>query len=303
MNRRRSSVLLCAALLVSSGALVSVMWRSAALDLFTGPAGPTADPFLYIDTLLGPAGAVTILPAKPGEPSGYTRIAPLAVPDGPRRVGIQAGHWMTDAVPAELRRLEDQTGASFAGYDEVDINVDIAERVATLLRGEGLVVDVLPTAIPAGYVADAFVALHADSDGVGDKSGFKIAHSVRRGPYEDRLQSDLTAEYAAATGLAYDSTGITRNMTNYFALNWARFRSATSPFTPSVILEMGYISNDGDRSVMIDRADTVARGIANGILRFLSEVPSSDIFGKDLVLPPVRAFPIPIVTATPTPGP
>jgi hypothetical protein len=36
-------------------------------------------------------------------------------------------------------------------------------------------------------------------------------------------------------------------------------------------------------------------------LRFLGEVPSTAIFGKDLVLPPTRAFPIPTQTATPKP--
>jgi len=298
VNRRLSNVLLITAVLVASGALVSVVWRFASPDV---SANPTADPLVYIDTLLGPVGAVTILPARSGDPAGFVRIAPPKVPDGPRRVGIQAGHWMTDNVPPELQKLEDQTGASWEGINEVDINLDIAERVATLLRSKGLAVDVLPTTIPAGYVADAVVALHADSDGVGENSGFKMAHSTRRSPYEDQLLNDVKDEYAAATGLDYDATHVTRNMTNYYLFSWNRFRSSTSPFTPSVILEMGYLSNDGDRALMTDQADIVATGIANGILRFLGEVPSTAIFGKDLVLPPTRAFPIPTETATPKP--
>jgi hypothetical protein len=296
MNRRMSNVLVIAALLVASGAIVSSIWRFAGPD---ASAQGTPDPMVYIDTLLGPVGAVTILPARPGDPPGYTHIAPPKVPDGPRRVGIQAGHWMTDAVPPELQRLETQTGASWEGYDEVDINLDIAQRVAVLLQSQGLAVDILPTTIPAGYVADAVVALHADSDGVGDASGFKLAHSTRRGPYEDQLLRDLQEEYAAATGLDYDPDHITRAMTQYYLFSWQRYRSSTSPFTPSVILEMGFLSNDDDRVLMVDRADTVAKGIANGILRFLGEVPSTAIFGKDLVLPPSRAFPIPIPIPTP----
>jgi N-acetylmuramoyl-L-alanine amidase len=298
VNRRLSNVLLIAAVLVASGAVVSAVWRFASPDAW---ANPTADPLVYIDTLLGPVGAVTILPAKSGDPPGYVRIVPPKVPDGPRRVGIQVGHWMTDNVPPELQRLDSATGASWDGINEVDINLDIAQRVAALLKSQGLAVDILPTTIPAGYVADAFVALHADSDGVGYKSGFKIAHAVRRGPYEDQFQRDLTDEYAAATGLSYDAAGVTRNMTNYYGLSWSRYRSATSPFTPSLVLEMGFLSNDDDRALMIEDADTVAEGIANGILRFLSDVPSTAIFGKDLVLPPTRAFPIPTETATPRP--
>ena len=298
MNRRLSNVLLITAVLVASGALVSAVWRYASPDI---SANPTADPLLYIDTLLGPVGAVTILPAKSGDPPGYVRITPPKVPDGPRRVGIQAGHWMTDNVPQELQRLETQTGARWDGINEVDINLDIAQRVVALLRSKGLAVDVLPTTIPAGYVADAVVALHADSDGVGDNSGFKMAHSTRRSPYEEQLMNDVEDEYAAATGLDYDGSHVTRAMSQYYVFAWNRYRSSTSPFTPSVILEMGYLSNDGDRSLMIDQADLVATGIANGILRFLGEVPSTAIFGKDLVLPPTRAFPIPTETANPKP--
>src|SRR5258708_9773593 len=148
MERRVARVLPIAALLVASGALVSAVWRSNGGDV---SAQPTADPLVYIDTLLGPVGAVTILPAKSGDPPGYVRISPPRVPDGPRRVGIQAGHWMTDNVPQELRRLEDQTGASWDGYNEVDINLDIAPRVAALLRATGLAVDLLPPPIPARY--------------------------------------------------------------------------------------------------------------------------------------------------------
>jgi hypothetical protein len=296
VNRRISHVLLIAALLVASGALVSAIWRVSSPDV---SANPTADPLVYIDTLLGPVGAVTILPGTKDDPPGYVRITAPKVPDGPRRVGIQAGHWMTDNVPPELQHLETQTGASWAGINEVDIDLDIAQRVAALLQSKGLVVDVLPTTVPAGYVADAVVALHMDSDGVGEVSGFKLAHGRRRSPYEDQLLSDVQAEYAAATGLEQDQGRVTQAMSQYYLFAWNRFRSSTSPFTPSVILEMGYLSNDGDRALMINKADVVATGIANGILRFLGEVPSTAIFGKDLVLPPTRAFPIPIETAAP----
>lgn len=209
----------------------------------------------------------------------------------PRRVGIQVGHWRTDDVPKEYgTRIITQTGASWAGYDEVDINMDIAERAARLLRAQGLVVDILPTTVPAGYLADAFVALHGDSDGVGALSGFKMAHGSRRGPYEDRLLSDIRTIYGKETGLEYDAAHITRNMTNYYAASWSRYQHATSPFTPSVILEMAFISNRRDLSLLVDQPDRVAVAIANGILKFLDANPRSKIFGEDLLIPqaPIR---------------
>ncbi|MDQ2950926.1 MAG: hypothetical protein M3R54_01540, partial [Chloroflexota bacterium] len=110
----------------------------------------------------------------------------------PRRVGIQVGHYQTADIPKEYgTRLPEQTGASFAGYDEVDVNQEIAGRIGKLLTAQGVKVDILPTTVPLGYVADVFIALHCDSDGVGDISGFKMAHGSRRGPYEEKLLSTV----------------------------------------------------------------------------------------------------------------
>lgn len=238
-------------------------------------------------------GALSDAPtvSLPGDPPGYIRVRRPDVPPGPRRVGIQAGHWKTQEAPPALGRLLTQTGTSWDGVDEWEVNLDIAERVAVLLREKGLAVDVLPTTVPPGYLADAFVSLHADGDGTGGKSGYKIAHSTRRTSFEDRLVADLRDEYESATGLEFDATGITRNMTGYYAFAWNRVRYATAPHTPSAILEMGFLSNDGDRALMTEGADQVAAGIASGILRFLDEVPQQKLFGQDLLLPPTPARP------------
>ncbi|HEV8535495.1 MAG TPA: N-acetylmuramoyl-L-alanine amidase [Candidatus Limnocylindria bacterium] len=246
-----------------------------------------------------PGGAVVETPGPTASPNatGIIRIpVPKAIPTGLRRVGIQAGHWKTDEVPDELRRLVPQTGALWEGVTEAEINLDIAQRVAVILNSNGIAVDVLPTTVPAGYVADAFVALHGDSDGVGEWSGFKMAHGSRRGPYEDLLLTAVRDSYWAATGLEYDGTHITANMRGYFAFSWSRYRHAVAAHTPAVILEMGYVSHDHDRALMLDEPDRLASGIATGIMRFLDATPRSKIFGQDLVVP---AFP----SRRPTPTP
>jgi N-acetylmuramoyl-L-alanine amidase len=222
------------------------------------------------------------------------RIPKPVMPTGPRRIGIQVGHWMTDQVPAELgTRITFQSGTSWAGVDEVDVNMDIAKRIKAQLIARGYLVDILPTTVPVGYLADVFLALHADGDGTGETSGFKLAHGSRRGPYEDKLVSLLRDEYAKVTGLDYDAEHITRNMSAYFAFNWGRYQHAAAAHTPAAILEMGYLSNDHDRDVMVDHADGVATAIVNGIQRFLDDVPRSKIFGEDLIVPPQRGFPSP----------
>jgi N-acetylmuramoyl-L-alanine amidase len=222
------------------------------------------------------------------------RIPKPAMPSGPRRIGIQVGHLDTDKVPAELgTRITFQTGTSWDGVDEVDVNMDIAQRMKAQLVARGYAVDILPTTVPAGYLADVFIALHADGDETGEISGFKLAHGSRRGPYEDKLMNLVRDEYARETGLDYDAEHVTRAMTAYYAFNWGRYQHAAAAHTPAVILEMGYLSNGHDRDLMVNRADDVATAIVSGVQRFLDEVPRTKIFGEDLIVPPQRGRPSP----------
>ena len=301
------AAVLAALVIVANTALTGIQLG----ELKLGPVlGPAADPnFVPAGAPLGqigsdpddpsdpwsaaapPGGVIVQTPGPTAGPNatGSIRIPiPKNVPTGPRRVAIQAGHWKSDEAPDELRRLIPQTGAAWEGVTEVEINLDIAQRVSVILNSKGVAVDVLPVTIPVGYVADAFVALHADSDGVGENSGFKMAHGARRGPYEDALLNDIKDSYGAATGLDYDPIHITNSMKGYFAFNWSRFQHAVAAHTPAVILEMGYVSSDDDRALMTDRADVVATSIADGIVKFLNDTPRSQIFGQDLVVP---AFP------------
>src|SRR3989442_10298501 len=109
---------------------------------------------------VSPPGGVIVQP-------GTVRIPVPKVPTGPRKVGIQVGHWKVDEAPDELRRLAIQTGTTWRGINEVDVNLDIADRVAKDLRGRGIAVEIFPATVPAGYVADAFIALHPDGAGTG----------------------------------------------------------------------------------------------------------------------------------------
>ena len=193
--------------------------------------------------------------------------------DAEVRVGIQAGHWRRNEMPDEFGPGGSGTGTAAGGYTEVEVNVDIARRAASILRGDGITVDVLPATIPAGYEADAFVALHADGSPSARPRGFKLAAPRWAPPESERLLELVTEEYAAATAMPRNNA-ITRDMTEYYAFNYRRFRHAISPTTPGVILEMGFLTNPADRAVMTRRADDVASGIADGIRRYLREQQS-----------------------------
>ena len=224
-------------------------------------------------------------------PGGVQLLPPPLVP-GPRRVAIQVGHWKVDEAPDEFPNLRFQVGTSVTGIDEVNVNLDIADRIAVILRAKGIVVDVLPATIPPGYVADAFVALHADDDGgFGTATGFKIAHGFYRGPYDNALVDALTTEYAATTGLPLNDQ-ITDDMTDYYAFAWFRYEHALAPHTPAAILEMGYLSNRDDRALLVDDPGVVAQGVANGVLRFLA-ANSRQMLLANAILVPTVAAPVP----------
>lgn len=288
-------------------AVVSPLVAPAPAMMASAPGGPldleasvNEDPAVANAAVGGPITSVpqptepaTAASGSGGSLSSMVRVKKPLVPEGPRRIGIQVGHWEAETAPPELgARIRTETGTSWAGVQERQINRDIALRLERILETQGFIVDVLPVTIPTHYLADAFVSLHGDGDGTGENSGFKMAYSTRRTPFEAELLAAIRESYGAATGLPYDQDRVTRNMTGYYAHNWRRYQNATSPFTPSVILEMGYVSNARDRALMTTRPDVVANGIAAGIVRFLEAHPRETLFGKDLMVQPSR-FPLP----------
>lgn len=283
-------LILILAALASSAACGS----APAVARVAGPASAVATPkppnFWVEAPVEGdPSPLLAHVPATGAAVEGMTvRLhPPTALPPG-RRVGIQVGHLDVQHAPAEFPSLRFQFGGSSGGVNEVDVNLAVARLVASRLTAAGLTVDLLPATITPGYLADAFVSIHADSIDTDDASGFKVAHGFYRGPYEDELVRSLDAEYSRATDMPRNSN-ISPDMTDYYAFAWYRYEHALAPHTPAAIIEMGYISNEDDRAMLLDHQDVVARGIANGVLRFLAAVPRSKLFADDIVVPIVHA--------------
>ncbi len=176
-------------------------------------------------------------------------------------VGLLAGHWKNDSGAV----CDD-------GLTEVEINLAVANAVATRLRANGIHVEVLPEYDSRlnGYRARAFVAIHTDS--CVDLSGFKLARMTHSDDpeAEDRLVQTLYRTYAAATGLTPHEDTITEDMRQYHALR------RISPGTPGAIIEIGFMG--GDRYLLTRGQDRVAKGIADGILAFLdaSQTPGAE---------------------------
>ncbi len=194
--------------------------------------------------------------------------------NGRPRVGLQVGHLEIDKLPAEWAELRGQTGGSGGGYTEVQINYDIARRVAALLLSRGLTVDIIPATVPVAYTADAFVAIHCDAVTGASPSGFKVARSEGSAipKTDDTLVNNLYGQYETATGMRRDGN-ITDNMTGYYSFNGPYRSYAISKITPGAIIELGFLTNPTDRATLVNRADDVARGVANGIIVFLNQRP------------------------------
>jgi N-acetylmuramoyl-L-alanine amidase len=175
------------------------------------------------------------------------------------RIGIVAGHSGNDSgavCPEEL-----------GGIREVDINLDIANRVRDNLAAEGYDVDLLAEFDQRliGYRALALVSIHADSCQYinDDATGFKVAaaKSTFYPEQATRLTTCLRERYSEITGMAFHAGSVTIDMTDYHAF------SEISSETPAAIIEVGFMNLD--RVILTKQPDLLAQGITSGILCFV----------------------------------
>lgn len=201
----------------------------------------------------------------------YGDLSQWVRPEGPLRVGLQAGHWKNNELPDELARLcENGGGTSTGSVTEWEVNLRIAEETKLLLEKEGILVDLLPATIPPGYFADAVIAIHADGNVSPVASGFKVA--APRSDYSGKaalLVTLLEKHYSDVTRLPKDPN-ITRNMTGYYAFSWRRFEHSTHPMAPAVILETGFLTNPSDARMLISNPQLPAIAIARTVTEFLT---------------------------------
>jgi N-acetylmuramoyl-L-alanine amidase len=189
------------------------------------------------------------------------------------RVGIQVGHWKHDEIPPELYRLRGGTGATWGPYREVDINLRIGQELQVLLEGAGITVDLLPSTVPPGYLADAILSIHADGAARVTARGWKMASPWRASAASNLLLDSVASDYGRLTGLPEDPYGITIGMKGYYAFSPHRIRHAIAPITPAVIVETGFVTVASDREVIVKQPRRVANAIATGVLRYLANRP------------------------------
>ncbi len=203
----------------------------------------------------------TVVPPEP-EP----RILPL---EGPWVVAIQPGHWKIDELPAEHAHRRANFGASFRGVREVDVNIAVTEALVPLLEAEGWTVQVIPATVPPGLRADAFLSIHADWGADPNRTGFKLAPPWRPSPAAGDLARALAASFRSA-GVREDVGGITVGMRGYFGFASHRFHHASSPYTPATLVELGFLTNDSERTRMANEPEFYASIIHRGLVSYFS---------------------------------
>jgi hypothetical protein len=193
-------------------------------------------------------------------------------PEGPVRIALQVGHWKANEAPPELSGLRDN-GTRWGGKLEWEANMEIARRAGTMLEELGYKVDILPAVVPPSYRAHLFISIHADGSTDPKTSGYRVAAprrdaTGRASAFVDLLQRS----YGEETGLPRIPT-VTRRMQSYYAFNFRRYEHALHPMTIGVIIETGFLTNPGDRQVIVDDPERAARGIVKAVTAFPETPP------------------------------
>ena len=166
-------------------------------------------------------------------------------------------------------------GAEGNGLREQNITYDIGNRLAALLRANGDFDVRLSRNSPTEQIgtsnssslrirteeanawgADYFISLHCNASANSSASGTE-AYAYRQGSQGFALAEDIVAGIVSATGLR--NRGVFARPSLYVL----RFTNM-----PAVLVEMGFISNPRDASLLSEQPDLFARGIYNGILAF-----------------------------------
>ena len=166
-------------------------------------------------------------------------------------------------------------GAEGNGLREQDITYRVGEELAALLRANPAFEVRLSRPTPEtelgtsnttslqrrvqdanAWGADYFISIHTNASSIPSASGVE-AFVYERGTPAFRLGEDMMASLSAATGLSDRGTKVRPGL-------YVLRRTAM----PAVLVELGFITNQSDATLMSERPDLFANGIYRGIVEY-----------------------------------
>lgn len=172
------------------------------------------------------------------------------------KIVIDPGHGGTDY------------GAIREGINEKDINFDVAQIVASILRSKGYKVVLTRTddtfvsledrvSISENEKPEVFVSIHVNSATSNDPEGYETHWYHDNGKHlAEKIQRNFAKELPNA---------------NDRGLFKSKFYVINHTTAPAVLCEIGFISNDNERNELItnSRKQKTAKAISEGIIEFL----------------------------------
>lgn len=205
-----------------------------------------------------PKTATTVATTKPATTTTVTTHAVTTkVPKGTRKVVIDAGHGGSDY------------GAIRNGINEKDITLDVAKRVEALLKKEGYAVKMTRTSdvyvslqgrcdISNAYDPDIFVSIHVNSSVRPEITGIETHYY-----HQESMSLAQTLHSSLASNINSKNRGLFKS--KFYVINHTT--------APSILMEIGFISNDGERAQLVSekRKQDTARAIAEGVKNYFKQ--------------------------------
>ena len=182
----------------------------------------------------------------------FTLTAPIKGFSSNTRILLDLSH--SDTMYYTNGQLVRDNGAVYENYTERELTNQITLRVKTILEENGINVDLtrdfnesvtleerIEKATKFGY--DAYISLHANSCEVPNTGTGYEAYSNNQYTLSKNIVEELSSTY-----------GLPNRYYNQYINN-------------SSLIELGFINNDIDRDILINKQDEVAQIIANNILK------------------------------------
>ena len=188
----------------------------------------------------------------------FTLTAPIKGFSSNTRILLDLSH--SDTMYYSNGQLVRDNGATFGEYNERELVNQITLKVKTILEENGINVDLtrdfnesvtleerIEKATKFGY--DAYISLHANSCETPNTGTGYEAYSNNQYTLSKNIVEELSSTY----GLPNRGT----QATQYY----------NRLIPNSTLIELGFINNDIDRDILINKQDEVAQIIANNILK------------------------------------